>query len=490
MKKKVTSNRYPQFSKLNDFFTGFISFFTGVNPQERIIYGLKQDNIEKNDPKEIDATGNCLLESLFYVTDPNRCDGLLEDVCQIDKKTFSNKTRLELVQKFKEVNKDPTKNTIDTKTLDEIVKKSTYLGPESLKLFALIFNCSFIVFVILPEDIAVNYYCNTNPSKENTYVLLLKGATGQHFIPLVRKMNPKPFILKALTRVVFRLFEEDKTEDQITENYRLKKHMDVFKRRQKESLSRILDLTCNLDELTSKITKYIPKVRVVGPRLGQESESEPESDTEVKSKPRIGLGLGLRSEPDSDDEGKRKSKPKSRLYQEPETVEPILKVKALSEPELKLEPPKLEPEPEPEPEPKPEPPKPRPRPPLPPPRKLLKSTLPLTSPSLTLPSQELSLPSPSSPSPSLPSPPSPSQELSSKKKPPKLPSRTIKHKGTTENKKTHNENRNLIGVYLPKANSNTNNNTIELNWRLRGKGQTRKEFRNKRNLNKKTRNKN
>jgi hypothetical protein len=469
VKKPNENSRYPQFPILKSFFIKFINGLTGVDPTERMIYGLKKDKIEKNNSDEVDATGNCLLETLFYLTDPNKCDGLSEDVCKIEKNTFSREKRIELVKKFNEVNKDPEKNTIDTYPLNKIVKSSTYLGPESLKLFALIFNCSFLVFVLLPGDIAINYYCNTNPSKENTYVLLLKGATGQHFIPLVRKIDPQPFVLKALTRVAFRLFEG---QDQITEDYRLKKHMDVFKRGQLEDTSRILELTCSLDELKSKLKKYIPKVksRLGGPRLGQDSESEPESHTETKGKPRIGLGLGLRSEPDSDDEGK--GSPRPRFYQEPETVEPL--------PEPEPEPPKPEPEPEPEP-PKP---KPRPRPPLP--RKLLKASLPLTSPSLL--SQE---PSPFVPSPlPLPSPPLPSQEPSVKKKPPKLPSRSIKHIGSKENKKTHNENRNLIGVYLPKANSNTNNNTIELNWRLRGKGQTRKEFRNKRNLNKQTRNKN
>jgi len=438
MKKKATSNMYPQFPRLKDFFTEFISFFTGVNPTDRMIYGLKRDNIANNEPKEIDVTGNCLLETLFYVTEPTRCDGLLEDVCQIDKKTFSKNTRLELVDKFKEVHK--VKNAevgaqlLDSEPLTEIVKKSTYLGPESLKLFALIFNCSFIVFVILPDDIAVNYYCNTNPSRKHTYVLILKGATGQHFIPLVRKMDPKSFVLKALTRVEFRLFEEDKKEDQITENYRLKKNMDVFKRKQKEHLSRILDLTCNLDELTSKLTKYIPKTEVkprIGIGIGSDPDNDSDNEPKGKPRPRIGLGLGLRSEPNSDNESKSKGKP----------TRPPLPPRPLSQkPSLNLSLPL--PEPLPEPSGKKNPPKLPPRP--------SKSNKQSTS---TIPVSAI---------PALPSPKSKSK--------------------SRQNNTTHkNLNQNRVGVYLPKSDSNTNNNTNEQRWRLLGKGQTRKEFKNKRN---------
>ncbi len=431
MKKKATSNMYPQFPRLKDFFTEFISFFTGVNPTDRMIYGLKRDNIANNEPKEIDVTGNCLLETLFYVTEPTRCDGLLEDVCQNDKKAFSKNTRLELVEKFKEVHK--VKNAelgaqlLDSEPLTEIVKKSTYLGPESLKLFALIFNCSFIVFVILPDDIAVNYYCNTNPSREHTYVLLLKGATGQHFIPLVRKMDPKSVVLKALTRVEFRLFEEDKTEDQITENYRLKKNMDVFKRKQKEHLSRILDLTCNLDELTSKLTKYIPK-------------------TEVK--PRIGLGLGLKSEPDSDNDNEPKGK--GEPPKPPLPPRPLLSKTSLNLPLLLPEPPLPEPSGKKNP------------PPLPP--RPSKSNKPSLS--------ALASAIPASAPPALPSPKSKSKSKS-KSKP--------TQNNTTHKNLNQNLNQNRVGVYLPKSDSNTNNNTNEQRWRLLGKGQTRKEFKNKRN---------
>ena len=139
--KKTNGSSYPQFPILKSFFTKFITSLTGADPDERIIYGLKKDNIEKNNSDEIDATGNCLLETLFYLTDPNRCEGLSEEDCKLEKDTFSKEKRVELVEKFNEVNKDPEKNTIDTFPLKKILKSSTYLGPESLKLFSLIFNC-------------------------------------------------------------------------------------------------------------------------------------------------------------------------------------------------------------------------------------------------------------------------------------------------------------------------------------------------------------
>uniref|UniRef100_A0A6C0JMW8 Uncharacterized protein n=1 Tax=viral metagenome TaxID=1070528 RepID=A0A6C0JMW8_9ZZZZ len=400
--KKNAESRYPQFPKLKDFFTKFISSLTGADPNERMIYGIKRDAIERNNSREVDVTGNCLLETLFYLTDPNRCDGLSEEDCKTEKDTFSKEKRKELVEKFNEVNKDPEKDTIDTFSLKKIVKSSTYLGPESLKLFALMFNCNFLIFVVLPGDIAVNYYCNTNPSRGNTYVLLLKGATGQHFIPLIRKMDPSPSVLKALTRVSFTLFEG---QDQIRDDYRLKANMGVFKRGELEDTSRILELTCGLDELTSKLNKYMPKSGV---------------------------------EPDT----KKAQRAQSANLQ----------VSSIVEPPLLVEPPLPEPS--------------LPQPPLPPSlskKSSSKSAAKTKKKVVDAPKVEPQKVEP-------PKPPSPK----------KIPQSNSKNKQKNQIEPA-NLNRPSLGVYLPnsKLNDNSNSNNFELRWKLQGKGQTRKEFRNR-----------
>ena len=397
--KKNVESRYPQFPLLKAFFTKYITGLTGAVPTERMIYGIKRDTIERNDSHEVDVTGNCLLESLFYLINPNKCDGLSEEVCKIEKNTFSKETRLELVKKFNEVNKDPEKNTIDTYPLTKIVKSTTYLGPESLKLFALMFKCNFLVFVLLPGDIAINYYCNTNPSRGNTYVLLLKGATGQHFIPLVRKMDPIRFVLKALTRVSFRLFEG---QDQITDDYRLKENMDVFKRGELENTSRILELTCSLDELTRKLNRYMPKSGV-----------EPDVSKKAQRVQTANLPL-------------------PRPFIEAPLPEPSLPQPPLPEPPL-------------------------PQPPLPQPPLSKKSS-----------SKSAAKTKKKVVEPPLPKPPSPNKNSSGKSK-------------ETRKNQPLNLNHKSLGVYLPKsnANSDSNSNNFELRWKVQGKGQTRKEFRNR-----------
>ena len=72
--KNKGSGMYPQFPKLKKFFTEFITSFTGADPKERIIYGLKKDDINKNEPNEINVEGNCLLDTLFYLTNKEKCD--------------------------------------------------------------------------------------------------------------------------------------------------------------------------------------------------------------------------------------------------------------------------------------------------------------------------------------------------------------------------------------------------------------------------------
>jgi hypothetical protein len=252
-KKKINAetNMFPEYPKLTAFLNEHNKSFTGISSKGLMIYGIHDDDITRNRSSEIDTNGNCLLESLFYLLDPHKCDDLEKAECKQIKNEFSDKTRKEIVKTVKDI--DPTIVTIDTHSFSNIEKSTTYLGPESLKILALMYKCNFIVYELLPTDVSFKFYCNTNglPSKLNTYILLLKGGVGQHFIPLRRKRNPNSYVIKALMNTPFNLYEED---NGITPEFVLNEHMVRFSKPTKD-MDRILDLTCGIDVLKPYLLK-------------------------------------------------------------------------------------------------------------------------------------------------------------------------------------------------------------------------------------------
>ena len=252
-KKKINAetNMFPEYPKLTAFLNEHNKSFTGISSKGLMIYGIYDDDITRNRSSEIDTGGNCLLESLFYLLNPHKCDGLEKAECKQIKNEFSDKTRKEIVKTVKDI--DPTIVTIDTHSFSNIEKSTTYLGPESLKILALMYKCNFIVYELLPTDVSFKFYCNTNglPSNLNTYILLLKGGVGQHFIPLRRKRNPNGYAIKALMNTPFNLYEED---NGITPEFVLNEHMVRFSKPTKD-MDRILDLTCGIDVLKPYLLK-------------------------------------------------------------------------------------------------------------------------------------------------------------------------------------------------------------------------------------------
>ena len=86
-----------------------------------MIYGIHDDDIHRNRSSEIDTRGNCLLESLFYLLDPNKCDGLEKPECKKIKNEFSDTTRKDsletLIKSFDKTATD-LENLINTKEED------------------------------------------------------------------------------------------------------------------------------------------------------------------------------------------------------------------------------------------------------------------------------------------------------------------------------------------------------------------------------------